>query len=594
MPIDEPVTEFRGPSDVLLTLGKYELREPIGSGASGTVFDAWDPDLARRVAIKQVMLLGRTEAEQQELRARFRQEARLASRLSHPGVVGVYDYGEQDGVAYLVMEFVDGETLAAMQRGMRQRQERMTPERAVAITQAMLLALAACHRAGVLHRDIKPGNIMLTRDGAVKLTDFGIARAETSDLTAQGTLLGTPGYMSPEQFEARASLDARSDLYSCGVVLYEMLIGRKPFEGDLFSLMHQVRSEPAVPPSRLVNGITPALDAVVSRAMAKRPDDRFATAEDFAQALRAGLYPLARPRSRAPALRVAATALIVVAVLGGAAWHFLALPDRRAGPETVVAIPGPARHGPGPGVADSVDGGASASRLPLAVDGRAAAPNSQAHLLAALPKLPCAAIGVAVQRDPPMLVLHGIVGEATANGQLAQLLAAYTGPIARSALRTFPESGGFCLVAELVRNAQPSSPLLALADGRTHLIAGDPINAVLQMPGFAGDVRLDYVTDGGRTVVHLDPAAGDVRHWDAGVRVALGPRGDGVIGQVGEPYGFDLLLVTVSARPLMPAAQAGQEPAEGYLRALQSAVATAIRDGVRVTADATVLETAAQ
>jgi serine/threonine protein kinase len=340
-------------------LGKYELRGVVGSGASGTVFDAWDPDLRRRVAIKQVDLAGRTQAQQQELKARFQQEAQIAGRLSHPNVVGVYDYGEQGGSAFLVMEFVDGETLAAVLQGMRERRETMPVRRAVGIVHAILLALAACHRKGVLHRDIKPGNVMLARDGAVKLMDFGIARDDVSDLTARGTLIGTPAYMSPEQFEAHHPVDERSDLYACGVVLYEVLAGHKPFEGDLFAVMHQVRTEIPMPPSRgrtliasdggapggpqAVPMAHPALDAIVLRAMAKRPEDRFTDADSFAADL---LHSLDDPSwrswwgSRRRRGFAVVAGVVVLATVGFGSWHLLQTSGPQGGGDAGAARPG--------------------------------------------------------------------------------------------------------------------------------------------------------------------------------------------------------------------------------------------------------------
>lgn len=569
VPAYDPPTQLREPARVPTRLGKYDLREPVGHGSSGTVYDAWDPDLARRVAIKRVQLLGRPEDEQRELRARFRQEAQIAGRLSHPGVVSVYDYGEQDGAAYLVMEFIEGESLAVVLQGMRQRHETMTPDRAVAIVHGMLQALAACHRAGVLHRDIKPGNVMVSRDGAVKLTDFGVARTATSDLTLQGTLLGTPAYMSPELFETGAVVDNRSDVYACGVVLYELLTGRKPFEGDLFAVMHQVRTELPVPPSRAGAAVPAALDAVVLQAMAKQPENRFADAEAFDERLMGGPSPVSRMR-RARAWVVAG--LLATAAGGAAGWYVLG-PDA---PAPVAATSPPVEPA---AVVASVAG---------------ALPDVDPNLLPALGRLPCAAIVATAQRDPPLLRLRGLIGEATERDGLAPLLAGYRGDVWRDGLQTFPDTGALCEVAALLRAVAPDSLRLILADGRPRLTEGDAIRLTLQMPEFAGDVRLDYVTDGGRLVVHLEPGSAGTRRWPAAARVALGPAGDGVIGSVGEPYGTDMIVVTVAEQDVLPAARSEQEPAAPYLRALQAAMAEAVARGQHVAADAVVLETAAR
>ncbi len=173
------------------------------------------------------------------------------------------------------------------------------------------------------------------------------------------------------------------------------------------------------------------------------------------------------------------------------------------------------------------------------------------------------------------------------------MLAGYPGQVARNDLQVFPTAGAFCRVADLMHQAPPGA--LRLAAPRLRLHAGEAIRVTLRMPDFAGEVRLDYITDGGRTVVHLDPAGGDVHRWGAGDWVALGPASDGVIGRVGEPYGTDMVLATVTERVLLPGTRAaGQEPAEPYLRALQVAVAQAAQRGERVAADALVLETAAR
>jgi serine/threonine-protein kinase len=575
-------SELREPPAVASTLGKYVIRAAVGSGSSGTVYDAWDPDLLRRVAVKQVQLTGRTEAEQQELRARLRQEAQYAGRLTDPGVVSVYDYGEQDGLAYLVMEFVDGGTLGAL---LRAQQARMSPAHAAGIVQEMLAALGACHEAGVLHRDIKPNNVMMSRTGTVKLTDFGISRTEVSDLTAPGTLIGTPTYMSPEQFDTRAPLDARSDLYQCGVVLYELLTGRKPFEGDLFAVMHQVRTELPEPPSKIAPEVPPALDAVVLRAMAKLPADRFPDAGSFADALQRSLVAeTPQPRAARRLLPVLLGLVLGLLAIGGGAWFVLW--QRPASVHStmapVVAEVAPAENSPPPVQAAAVQ--------PPAIRSLDAA----ARLLPRLANLPCAAIEATVVQDPPSIRLDGIVGDATAAGDLAALLADYPGPVSRTALTVFPATDTSCRIADLVRAAPPGALRLALAGGRSRLADGDTIRMNLAMPDFAGDVRLDYITDGGRTVVHLDPGPAGKRHWDADAQVLLGPEGDGVIGTVGAPYGTDLVLITVSERPLLPDTAANEGAAEPYLEALQAAVAFATQRGLRVASAAVVLETAAR
>jgi eukaryotic-like serine/threonine-protein kinase len=274
--------------DLLQTLGKYEIRGILGRGAMGTVYDGWDPLIARRVAIKTVPLPNEPDAETADEIARFRREAQAAGRLSHPGIVAIYDYGETNDVAYIVMEFVDGPTLKTLLG----RDERFALPDVARIMGDLLSALQFSHDNGVVHRDIKPANVMLTKDGRAKIADFGIARIEQSSMTQAGTLLGTPAYMSPEQFMGQ-TIDARTDVYSSGALFYQLLTGERPYEGGLTAIMHKVlNTEPPVPSA--ISVTTPkALDAVVARAMAKRPDDRFSNAAAFAAAIRAALAPQA-------------------------------------------------------------------------------------------------------------------------------------------------------------------------------------------------------------------------------------------------------------------------------------------------------------
>src|ERR1700722_14975262 len=212
----------------LVSLGKYQIRGVLGRGAMGTVYDGWDPVIGRRVAIKTVGLLDNADAEAREGLARFKNEAQAAGRLSHRNIVSVYDYGESDENAYIVMEFVEGQSLKqCLDAG-----QRFPLAETVRIMEHLLAGLQYSHDQGVMHRDIKPGNVILAKDGQVKLADFGIARIESSAMTMIGTVLGTPAYMSPEQLMGQPT-DRRTDIYSAGVLLYQLLTGVRPFEGGL-------------------------------------------------------------------------------------------------------------------------------------------------------------------------------------------------------------------------------------------------------------------------------------------------------------------------------------------------------------------------
>jgi eukaryotic-like serine/threonine-protein kinase len=261
-------------------LGKYEIRGVLGRGAMGVVYDGWDPAIGRRVAIKTVRLLDHADPEAEEGLARFKREAQAAGRLTHPNIVGVYEYGEAESAAYIAMEFVEGHSLKErLDVG-----ERFPVAETIRIMGQMLAALQFSHERGVIHRDIKPGNVMIAKNGQIKLADFGIARIESSVMTQDGTMLGTPAYMSPEQLMAQ-TVDARSDIYSSGVLLYQLLTGERPFDGGLTSIIHKALNTTPVRPSELSVTSPIGLDPVVARAMARRPDDRFATAQAFATAL---------------------------------------------------------------------------------------------------------------------------------------------------------------------------------------------------------------------------------------------------------------------------------------------------------------------
>ncbi len=266
------------------SLGKYEIRGTLGKGAMGTVYDGWDPVIDRRVAIKTVKLPDAQDEEAIEGLARFKREAQAAGRLTHPNIVGVFDYGETADLAYIVMEFVEGRSL----KDVLGASERMPVPGIVALMEDVLAGLTYSHSRGVVHRDIKPANIMLTREGQAKIADFGIARIEASSMTQAGTVMGTPAYMSPEQFMGQV-VDSRTDIYSCGVMLYQLLTGDRPFDGSMTAIMHKAMTTTPPKPSELAVTSPAILDLVVARAMARRPEDRYSSAAEFAQALGTGV-----------------------------------------------------------------------------------------------------------------------------------------------------------------------------------------------------------------------------------------------------------------------------------------------------------------
>jgi serine/threonine-protein kinase len=263
-------------------LGKYEIRGELGHGAMGVVYEAFDPGIQRIVALKTIKPEQLEGAHANEILARFQREAQAAGRLNHPNIVSIYDFGEDAGVWYIAMELVNGREL----KEYFEANERFATADIVRILAQILAALGYAHKQGVVHRDIKPSNIFLLKDGTAKVADFGIAHLESSDLTQVGTVLGTPAYMSPEQILG-LPVDGRSDLFSVGVILYQFLTGERPFQGNATITMRKVLEEDPLPPSRFNVQIPGAMDAVVRRALAKKPEERFQSAEEFAGALNA-------------------------------------------------------------------------------------------------------------------------------------------------------------------------------------------------------------------------------------------------------------------------------------------------------------------
>ncbi|HEX6003916.1 MAG TPA: serine/threonine-protein kinase [Burkholderiales bacterium] len=277
-------------------IGKYEIRRELGKGAMGVVYEGYDPVIERTVAIKTIRPEQLDKTQAAEILTRFKREAQAAGRLNHPHIVAIYDYGEvvPEGelareangaqIAYIAMEFIKGRELKDCFDG----NERFAVKDVERIMGELLGALEHAHRNGVVHRDMKPANVILLADGSVKVADFGIARIETSELTQAGTMLGTPAYMSPEQFLGQP-VDGRSDIFSCGVILYQFLTGEKPFTGTVTTIMHKVLKEEPLPPSTLNVTLPPAWDGVVRKSMAKSPAERFQSAAEFIAAIRSAV-----------------------------------------------------------------------------------------------------------------------------------------------------------------------------------------------------------------------------------------------------------------------------------------------------------------
>jgi len=265
-------------------IGKYAIQAILGKGATGLVYRGFDPGIKRPVALKVITKSLLDPADLEYVISRFRHEAEAVGRLTHPRIAAIYDFIETDEIACIVMELVNGKSLAHHLKEVTQYGLKDTWE----IVRQILDGLAYSHGQGVIHRDLKPGNVLINDDGRIKITDFGVARIDTSTLTVMGDIVGTPHYMAPEQFGGQEATP-RTDLYQVGVMLYELLTGTRPFTGNNVEILRRVMNERPANPSTHNPKITWQLDWVVQKALAKDPADRFGSAREFADALKGAL-----------------------------------------------------------------------------------------------------------------------------------------------------------------------------------------------------------------------------------------------------------------------------------------------------------------
>jgi len=269
-------------AEALTKAGRYQIVGELGRGSMGVVYQGFDPIIGRTVAIKTMLTEGLSPQEFQEYKARFQREAQAAGILTHPNIITVYDFGEDGGILFLAMEFLEGKSLEKVV----QEQNVLPLETIVPIYDQVCSALDHAHRNKIVHRDIKPANIMLLQNGLVKLTDFGIAKIMSLGMTQAGQILGTPNYMSPEQVKGR-QVDGRSDIFSLGVILYELVTGEKPFGGqNITTVIYKIINENPIPPRELDGTIHAGLNYVISKALAKNSDERYQTCRELAEDLR--------------------------------------------------------------------------------------------------------------------------------------------------------------------------------------------------------------------------------------------------------------------------------------------------------------------
>jgi serine/threonine-protein kinase len=582
------------------TIGKYDLRQILGKGAMGTVFEGFDPIIGRRLAIKMVHIPDLEEAEAQAELARFKREAQAAGRLSHPNIVSVFDYGETPDSAYIVMEFVEGTTL----KHVLDRNERFELAEIVRMMRALLAGLQYSHERGVVHRDIKPANMMLTASGEIKIADFGIARIESSSLTQAGTMMGTPSYMSPEQFMGQ-TVDARSDIYAAGVVLYQLLTGEKPFDGGLTAIMHKVLHTEPPPPSVLSVTVPHAFDPVVQKAMAKQPAARFASAAEFAVALQNAFEQKPQTGIFWQAGAAAGDATLVADIRPAAAADPSAVPvpatasgARRlpaAKPVPILALVagavliiaactvfygGRLRPPPAAPVASApvIPVPASVPAKPVLAHAPAAAP-TDASLKSIFGTLNCTLIGAS--NTGGKLSLTGIAGAGAPEAAVSAALKSLPAAMApQSSVQSF--EGPYCGVLDAIRPynvylSKAGAELgLGLASGISLLQEGQLLTVKEKMPAYDGYLQTDYFTSDGK-VRHLYPTAADpLKKLPARSRKVLGnPLKGGARWNVAAPYGDNMIISIVTPAPLFANPRPPVEDADDYLEALRLALQSA-------------------
>lgn len=413
----------------LRQLGKYRIAEVIGASALATVYKATDPEPERTVALKIHRKEGIDPRITAGAVAKFKNQMLAAERLAHPAIADVYEHGEDESVAYLAMEYLAGRGL----RDFLTLRLRLGLNDTMSIMGQLLAALDFAHANGVVHRDVKPANIIMLLSGRLKLADFGIALIDTFDMAQAGTAAGSPSYMSPEQHSGLEA-DRRSDIFSCGVVLYELLTGSRPFEGSPDAVGEKICREPYRPASELnPKGSSAALDAVIAGALAKKPEERFPTARDFASALDAAFKEgsdASHQRAEEPASRTIRTedgTVVLSASLKLAVEELRAvetLLTLHVGPMAKLLLKQSARI--------ASDGPALVSMLAKYIP---AEENRKIFITAAMEKL---ATGVSESADGPTVRFSRNLIDAAAIEVASVRLARYLGPIAKVVAKKTP------------------------------------------------------------------------------------------------------------------------------------------------------------
>lgn len=587
-------------------LGKYLLESVLGKGAMGVVYQAYDPEIRQSVAIKTLHKeqINLEDADCQARLDRLKQELIAGRRLKHPNIVALYEYGRDQETCYIVMELVRGRQL----KDYFSEGYPFTLGEIIEIMLQLLDALDYAHRHGVIHRDIKPANIMLTESHQVQITDFGISKIDDSSLTKTGVILGTPNYMAPEQCLGQ-HVDARADIFAVGVLFYQFLTREKPFVGDsALTIMHRVLNATPINPSELNLHLPKVMDGIVRKALAKRPDDRFQSAREFADALRAVAGNLKSPRSsperQSHGVDDDSEGETVALAVG---------PATSSSP-AVTVVPGPYRTWLMPGLA----GGLILLALGVGVSQwssigafvrqyfavvQPVSPNQeknqgeqpppvaseswkpiQSSLETLFARFSCAHLETHVDSQN-QLILQGHV-KPDDRSRLDSGIAGIVGTrpvVSRVETLQWP----YCEVTEIL------APLKSDEDGQstdfgskqhiTRYVEGDDLVLKLTAPSYDAYLYVDYYQiDGG--VIHLFPYASEqYKRYPARKSFTIGDlQQGGKQWQVQAPFGTELIVILASRDPLFDAPRSEVEPAREYIAALREAIARSNKDGLTV------------
>jgi serine/threonine protein kinase len=575
--------------------GRYRPECGSRSGAMGRVIKAFDRDLNRYVAIKIVEAPLRGDSVGEKIFEGFKDEARAAATLKHANIVTVHDVGHDKNLSWMVMEYVEGGTL----RDFIDRRKILTLPEILSIITQLLEALTYCHKNKIIHHDIKPGNILMNSVDEftqIKLADFGIAKIvslvaiNNEEPTLVAGPRGTPSYMSPEQYQEIRS-DVRSDIWAVGIILYELLTGKKPFTGDYLTIKRKISTESLAPPSTFSVLSTKKMDAVVLKALARRPEDRFQDAASFQKALLSALEPSpgAQPRSR---LKLPLAGLSALVLIGAAAFVFL--PDRHSVELSLSAPPAahPSAHSsttsplplpeqpaersvvpPSPPSRDSVQ--PPPQLIPGPTPGE-----RQRVLLAQIPGMaPCSVLEASIVNDA--LKIAGYV--STANQIRVNEAARNVGLAIEWS--TVTHDGPYCDLLSAVRPIMVTTGLPTMTARESRLRAGDVLTLDLVMaewPGYANIWFIEHEGDAVQLVRDLPlPPSAQRRIRES----------NNTPWEIDGPFGIEMIVLVASERPLSYDQRLSSQPVSTLATDVAGAINSAERSGQRVSARVIFVET---